>query len=144
MTSIQPRFTNGPRTYIAGEALTGGQLVEARAGGVVGVAGAGSLKVLGVQQKDTAPGAAVGVGRTVDGSNTLDTTLKPSEGAVINDGFVPVTYAAAAAFGDRLVAAANGQVTPAGATPDARSIVGWCAELEGVALGEVGLTRINL
>lgn len=145
MTSIQPRFTNGPRTYEAGETVDGGQLVEARAGEVIGVAAAGSLKVLGVAQKKATPAAgAVGVGREVDVNGTLDVTLQPSEVAVISDGFVPVKYAAAAAFGDRLIAAANGQVTPAGAAPDARSIVGWCAELAGVALGEVGLTRINL
>jgi hypothetical protein len=68
----------------------------------------------------------------------------PPEVAVINDGFVPVKFAAAAAFGDRLIAAAAGTVTPAGATPDARTIVGFCAELAGVALNGTGLMRVNV
>jgi hypothetical protein len=143
MTSIQPRFTNGPRTYTAGEAIDGGQLVEARAGSVIGVAGAGSLKVLGVAQKAASPtGNAV---RTADATGYVDMTLgAPPEVAVINDGFVPVKFAAAAAFGDRLIAAAAGTVTPAGATPDARTIVGFCAELAGVALNGTGLMRVNV
>lgn len=143
MASIQPRFTDGPRTYTAGEAIDGGQLVEARAGSVIGVAAAGSLKVLGVAQKAASPtGNAV---RVADASGFTDMTLgAPPEVAVINDGIVPVKYAAAAAFGDKLIAAANGTVTPAGATPDARAIIGQCVELAGVALNGVGLTRINL
>jgi len=145
MGSILPRFTDGPRTYEAVEALTGGVLVEARAGGVdnagCGIAAAGSLKVLGVAQKDASP---TGGAPRAPVAGVLDTTMAPAEVAVINDGFVPVKYAAAAAYGDRLVAAANGTVTPAGAAPDARTIVGWCAEKAGVALGGTGLTRINL
>ena len=46
------------------------------------------------------------------------------------------------ALNDPLVAAANGQVTPAGATPDARTIVGRCTNPGGVAAGAVGLMRI--
>ena len=145
MGRVLPRFTDGPRTYEAVEALTGGQLVEARAGGVdnagCGIAGASSAKVLGVAQKDASP--TVGAPRTPT-AGVLDVTMAPAEVAVINDGFVPVKYAAAAAYGDRLIAAANGTVTPAGATPDARLIVGWCAEKAGVALNGTGLTRINL
>lgn len=145
MASILPRFTDGPRTYEAVEALAGGVLVEARAGGVdnpgCGIAAAGSLKVLGVAQKDANP---LGGQPVAMAAGVLDVTTAPREVAVISDGFVPVKYAAAAAYGDRLIAAANGSVTPAGATPDARTIVGWCAEKGGVALGGVGLTRINL
>ncbi len=145
MGSILPRFTDGPRTYEAVEVVTGGQLVEARAGGIdnpgAGVAGAGSNKVLGVAQKDANP---QGGQPAAPAAGVLDVTLAPREFAVIADGFVPCTYAAAAAYGDRLIAAANGQVTPAGAAPDARQIVGRCEEKGGVVLGGVGLTRINL
>lgn len=147
MGSIQQRFTSGPRTYEAVEALVGGELVEARAGGVelpgCGKAAAGSLKVLGVAQKDASVHPGNAAPRTPV-AGVLDVTMAPYEVAVISDGFVPVKYAAAAAYGDRLVAAANGTVTPAGATPDARTIVGWCAEKGGVVLGGTGLTRINL
>jgi hypothetical protein len=147
MGSILPRFTDGPRTYEAVEGIVGGTLVEARAGGVelpaVGIAAAGSVKVLGVAQKDASvhPGTAAPRSPV---AGVLDTTMAPFEVAVINDGFVPCKYAAAAAYGDRLIAAANGTVTPAGATPDARTVVGWCAEKGGVLLGGTGLTRINL
>ena len=53
-----------------------------------------------------------------------------------------MVYAAAANFGDALICAANGQVTPAGATPDARQIVGKCTAPNGVGIGAVGLMRI--
>lgn len=147
MGSIQTRFTDGPRTYEAVEALTGGQLVEARAGGVelpgCGPAAANSVKVLGVAQKDASvhPGNSL---PRVPVAGVLDVTLAPSEVAVINDGFVPVKYSTAAAYGDRLVAAAAGTVAPAGATPAAGQVVGWCAEKGGVAQNATGLTRINL
>ena len=57
---------------------------------------------------------------------------------------VPVQYSANAAFGDKLVATANGTVAPAGATPDARTIVGICTEPAGVnfATNPRGLMRI--
>lgn len=144
MASVQARV-HKDRTYEAVETVAGGQLVEARAGGVsnpgAGVAAAASVKVLGVAQKDAvAPGDPI---RTPV-AGVLDQTLAPAEFEVINDDFVVVKYAAAAAYGDRLIAAALGTVTPAGATPDARQVVGWCAEKAGVALGATGLTRINV
>lgn len=51
-------------------------------------------------------------------------------------------YAAAAGWRDPLIAAANGQVTPAGATPAFETIVGYCDEPAGVASGATG--RIQL
>lgn len=143
MTSVQPRFTDGPRTYVAGETIEGGQLVEARAGSVIGVAVDASKKVLGVAQKR----AVVGTGlnpRVADGAGVLDATLAPSETAILNDCQVPVTYSVACAFGARVAASANGQVRPWLAADGADAIVGTCTELAGVALGAVGLTRINL
>jgi hypothetical protein len=53
---------------------------------------------------------------------------------------IKVTFAAAATEGQRLIAAANGQVTPAGAAPDARQVIGYA--FEAVGLGAVGLARI--
>ncbi|MGH8938619.1 MAG: hypothetical protein ACRDV2_04635, partial [Actinomycetes bacterium] len=64
----------------------------------------------------------------------LDTAPLGTRVAVAKGVEVPVKYAAAAAFGDKLVAASNGRVTPAGATPDARTIVGECTELAGVTV----------
>jgi len=45
-----------------------------------------------------------------------------------------VTYTADCAEGLALIAAANGDVSPAGATPDARTVIGWCAEPGGVVV----------
>lgn len=138
MTSIQPRFTDGPRTYIAGETIDGGQLVEARAGSVIGVAGDASKHVLGVAQKAATPG---GNDPRTTNAGILDVTLAPSEVAVYSDAHVPVKYSVAAAFGDLVAAAANGQVRPWLAADGADAIVGRCVELAGVAAGAVGLTR---
>lgn len=146
MASIQPRFTSGPRTYEAVEVFAGGTLLEARAGGVdnpgCGAAADASSKVIGVAQKDANP--AGGTPRAPV-AGVLDQTLSPKEVAVISDGFVPVKYSTAAAYGDRLVAGAEGTVKPfVPATHNAAQIVGWCAEKAGVALNGTGLTRINL
>lgn len=146
MGSIQPRFTNGPRTYEAVEVFAGGTLVEARAGGVdnpgCGIAADESTKVVGVAQKDANP---AGNAPRAPQAGVLDVTLAPAEVAVISDGFVPVKYSEAAAFGERLVAGAAGTVKPFdSATHTADMIVGWCAQKGGVALNATGLTRINL
>lgn len=135
----------GPRTYTpaADATIAGGQLVEARTGGRIGIAGAGSTKVLGVALTDaTGPELLTLTAQTVNGRPVLNTAVLPTAVAVAYGGIeVPVTYAAAAAFGDKLIAAANGQVTPAGATPDARTIVGICSAPAGVAQNAVGLMR---
>ena len=146
MGSIQPRFTNGPRTYEAVEVFAGGVLLEARAGGVdnpgCGVAADVSTKVIGVAQKDANP--AGGTPR-VPVAGVLDQTLAPKEVAVISDGFVPLKYAVAAAYGVRLVSAGAGAVKPfVSGTHTADQVIGWCAESAGVALNGTGLTRINL
>lgn len=144
-----PQVTKaGPRTYTPVELITGGQLVEARAAvngiGRIGVAAAGSTKVLGVALTDaTSPELTTTTPTTVAGRPVLNTALLPTNVAVAYSGEeTPVVYAAAAAFGDALIAAANGQVTPAGAAPDARTIVGKCTAPLGVAAGGTGLMRI--
>jgi len=132
MSGVTVKFEHGPATYTVAEAVTGGQLVEARASSVVGVAAAGSVKVLGVALKD----ATNATPATTD-SYPLPSTVPVARGVTVR-----VTYAAAANFGDKLIAAASGQVTPAGATPDARTVVGQCTEPAGVSSGAVGLARI--
>lgn len=147
MGSILPRYRDG-RTYEAVATVTGGQLVEARAGGIdnpgCGPAAAGSRKVVGVAQKDATPG---GNAPRQPVAGVLDQTLAPAEVTVYGggDGFVPVKYAAAAAFGDRVKAAADGTVTPwVSGTDGADLIVGWCAEKAGVAQDATGLTKITV
>lgn len=84
------------------------RLVERAADGTVVLATAGSVLVDGVAKWDASAGDLVTVERGQS---------------------VRVTYLGAAAPGVKLVGAANGQVTPAGATPDARTIVGRCEEV---------------
>ncbi|MDI6911473.1 hypothetical protein [Nocardioides sp.] len=133
MGAIPQVRQTGPKSYPALEAITGGQLVEGRATGTggAGVAAAGSAKVLGVALND-----AVATLVTDPVNGVLDTAPTGTRVNVAKSVEVPVTYAAAAAFGDKLVAAANGHVTPAGATPDARTIVGECTEVGGVAAAD--------
>jgi hypothetical protein len=143
MPSVVTRFQTGPRTYPAVEAITGGQLVEARVGGV-GVAAAGSLVVKGVAKDDASNTGTPLTPTTVAGHPQLAAFVVPTSVAVESGHrtVMGVTYAAAATFGQKLIAAANGQVTPAGATPDARTIVGECDEPAGVASGATGATII--
>lgn len=153
MAAIVQVTKTGPRTYTPVEPILGGQLVEGRPAGAItgqggsgapiGVAAAGSLKVVGVALTDAqAPGAVVTTPTIVGGRSVLNAAILPASVAVAYGGIeVPVTYAAAATFGDLLIAAANGQVTPAGVTPDARTIVGRCTAPAGAAAGAVGLMR---
>lgn len=143
MSAVVQVTKTGPRTYTPAEAITGGQLVEARAASRVGVAAAGSVKVLGVALTDAINPEAVSTTPTVvNGRPVLNAAALPTLVPVAYAGDeAPVTYAAAAAFGDKLIAAANGQVTPAGLNPDPRSIVGTCTAPAGVAAGAVGLMR---
>lgn len=134
MPSIQPRFgyPGLKISYNCAEAILGGQVVELRAGTrTVGVAAAGSLVVAGVAMHDVPAARA-----SIQGPQVGD----GFELTVITMAIVPVTFTAAATRGQRLITAAAGQVTPAGAAPDGRTLVGWA--FEDVALGAVGLARI--
>lgn len=145
MSAIPQVTQGGPKTFTPTENILGGQLVEARAAGRIGVAAAGSLKVLGVALTDAqSPDAVVTTPTTgADGRPVLNTTSLPTKVAVAyGDTEVKVTYSAAATFGDKLVATAAGKVGPAGATPDARTIVGICTEPAGVAANARGLARL--
>lgn len=145
MSGIPQVTKTGPKTFTPVENIVGGQLVEARGSGRIGIAAAGSAKVLGVAVTDAqSPDALVTTSTIVNGRPQLNAAPLASVVAVAYGGIeVPVTYAANAAFGDRLVAAAGGTVTPAGATPDARTIVGICTEPNGVvvATSPIGLVR---
>lgn len=148
MPGIAQVTRTGPKTFTpaSGEAIRGGLLLEARAAGRVGVAAAGTLKFVGVALTDaqapeqlvTGP-ATDAAGRYVLSAAQFPTTVACAYGGVE----VPVTYAADCTFGALLIAAAGGTVTPAGATPDARTVVGRCTEPLGVtvATNPVGLMR---
>lgn len=143
MAAIPQVRKTGPRTYVPAELIAGGQVVEARAASRVGVAAAGSFKTLGVAVTDGInPEAFTSTPAVVNGVSVLDANQLPGYVVLADSGIeVPVKYNAAAAFGDRLIAAALGTVTPAGVTPDARTIVAVCTEPAGVAAGAIGLAR---
>ncbi|MGN7134567.1 hypothetical protein ACTHQY_14975 [Rhodococcoides corynebacterioides] len=144
MPGIPMTFQKGQRTFTPVEAILGGQLVEGRTGGI-GVAAAGSVRVVGVAIADAQPPSAlVTTPQTVNGRSVLDAAPLATSVTVVSAGTeVPVKYSANAAFGDKLVATAGGTVAPAGATPDARTIVGKCTEPGGVAFATnpVGLMQ---
>ena len=142
MSGIPQVTKQASKTYAPVENILGGQVVEGRVGGI-GVAAAGSFKALGVAVNDAQPAAnLVTTPVVVNGRPVLNAAPLPTIVTVVARGIeVPVRYSANAAFGDKLVVTANGTVAPAGATPDARSIVGTCTQLEGVvfATNPVGL-----
>lgn len=115
MGGVVARFERGPVTFEATEAIVGGQLVEARTASKVGVAAVGSKVVLGVATKDAIPAsgqAALQVGNTGYSLPFTDTAVPTPYVPVDPMGFYVMTYAATATFGQRLVAAAAGQVAP--------------------------------
>lgn len=98
MADYNPIFAGGnkPRTYTAGAAITGGQVVALSAPDTVSPAGATSKAAVGVAAHDAASGTEVAVW--------------PLPGVTHE-----VTASAAVAVGDNLATAANGQVAPIGA-----------------------------
>lgn len=112
-------------SYTCASATLAGRIVERTTGTrLVQHAGAGSLLVVGVGRWDVPASAAYAGGPVVGAGNEL---------SVVRGVVIEVQYAAAATVGAKLIAAANGEVTPAGATPDARTVVGECFEAIGGA-----------
>lgn len=149
MPGIPQVTQGGPKTFTpANDAFVrGGRGVEAVAGGRIQEWAAGTTKGLGCALTDAIAPEDVNTQSTTDanGRPVVNTVVLPTTVAVAYAGTeVPMTYAADAAFGDKLIAAANGTVTPAAATPDARTIVGVCSEPAGVtvATNPVGLVRL--
>ncbi|WP_367582239.1 hypothetical protein [Tsukamurella tyrosinosolvens] len=147
MSGIAQFTQGGPRTFTPAdnEVILGGQLVEARAGGRIGVAAAASTKVLGVALTDAVAPEDFPPANGTDalGRPVVSAVPIPTKVAVAYAGTeVKVKYSAAANFGDKLVATAAGTVAPAGATPDARTIVGVCTQEAGVAANATGLIRL--
>lgn len=134
----------GPQNYTPDELILGGQLVEGKDNSRVKVGTAGATRILGVALDDgNAPEAFVSEPTLVNGRPVLNAAPLPKIVSVTRGQEVPVKYSANTKFGEPLVATANGQVGPAGATPDARTIVGRCTAPAGVAAGAVGLAVIN-
>lgn len=122
--SVRPKF-GSPGSALSlsktcAEAITAGQLVEYRTGAdLVGVAGAGSTKVAGVAQDDVPVSRAFMGGPAVGDGHEL---------VVHRLCVIQVTASGAIAAGDKLIAAATGKAAAAGATPDARTVIGEALE----------------
>jgi len=145
MPGIPQVTQGGPKTFVPADNafVRGGRLVEATAGGRIQEAGAASVRVLGVALTDAIAPEDVNTTTTTDATGRPVTPLLslPTSVAVAYGGTeVPVTYAADALFGQKLIAAANGTVTPGVV---AGQVVGVCTEPLGVtvATNPVGLMR---
>src|SRR5690554_6578388 len=115
MSSVVPKFGPGPVTYEVAEAIKGGQVVEARDEGKIGVAAAGSTTVLGVAAKDAAPSVNA-EGTTSTGFPVVDVSavyVTPYTAVWSSPNHVPVVFSEACGFGEAVIAAADGQVAPA-------------------------------
>lgn len=144
MSGIRPRLsTVGPNTYPVSAAVKGGMLVEGFTDGMARPSSAGSTTVLGVAEIDAKPWVNPAT-VDADGFDVINTSPLPTE-TVAGFGRYVVTYTADCAFGAALIAGANGAVTPAGAAPDARTIVGYCDEPGGVVVATkaTGLANIS-
>ncbi|MFV8301291.1 hypothetical protein ACNQP7_31835 [Mycolicibacterium fortuitum] len=146
MSGVAVVFKQGPKTYTPADntVVKGGDVVAAGTGGRCVVAGAAAVNVLGIALNDAiAPEdvvtAASGTPPTLAAVPQV-TKVAVAYGGQEVDG---VTFTADAAEGVALVAAANGDVSPAGATPDARTIIGWCAEPGGVVVATKATGRVR-
>lgn len=121
-TSVQPKFGYpGLRiSYTCNAAVTAGQLLERVTGNrLVQPAGVGSVRVAGVAQFDVPATRAFEGGPQVGDGNEL---------TVLRLCVVKVQASGAVVAGDPLIPAATGQVSVAGATPDARFVIGQAFE----------------
>lgn len=139
MSGVNPVLFDGPDTVTVNVAVTGGQLVMPDSTtGRVKPATAGATTVLGVALEDGAPVAS---------QTALNYSIARPEIAVAYAPIdIRVTYAAAAAFGQKLKAAASGAVTPwvTGTDTAPEQIVGICTEPAGVASAGVGRMRLTV
>ncbi len=146
MSGVGVVFKQGPKTYTPADnsVVKGGDVLAAGTAGRCVVAGAAALNVVGVALNDAiAPEdvvtAASGTPPTL-GAVPQATKVAVAYGGMEVDG---VTFTADCAEGLALVAAANGDVSAAGATPDARTIIGWCAEPGGVVVATKATGRVR-
>jgi hypothetical protein len=136
MSGVNPVLWTGPDTVAVNVAVTGGQLVMPDSTtGKVKPATLSALTVLGVALEDGQPTSAQ--------TSTNFSTARPDIAVAYGGTDVRVTYAANAAYGVKLMAAASGQVTPyvAGTTD---MVVGICTEPAGVTSGNVGRMRLTV
>src|SRR3954464_166265 len=148
MSGLRPHLEQGPETHLVSTNLVGGTFVEPDGvTGKVKPAGAGSVIALGVAIGDAAATAGMVAG-TVDtwGRNIAGQLTPPNEVAVAYRGswWLKNTSGGTLAYGARLITAAAGAFAAAGATPDARTIVGIVIEPGGIANNAEGRVRLTI
>lgn len=143
MSAVLPHYKQGPANYQVSTLIFGGQIVDptTQTAGTTDLtvkpAGAASANWLGVAAGDanviaTQTGAANTYGQPqIDISVLTDYTAVYYGGVDI---WVWYSNAAAVAPGQAIICAAGGAVTVAGATPDARTVVGRCTHPGGVTV----------
>lgn len=136
MAGVLPVYERGPATYTANVPITGGQLVMPDTGGTIKPATAGATTVLGVARDDALPAGS--------GSPLNLGTARPEVAVYTGPEEVPVTFAANAAFGVKVKAAANGQVTPwVSGTDAADLIVGHVTDPAGATSGSTARIKLG-
>lgn len=123
MAGVPIRYNDQPITYGVSAVVTGGQFVDAdqtnsvsNASATVAPAAANSKLCVGVALRDAAPAGT---------DSATDAAARPPNTTVARGGcVVPVTFAAASTFGDRLKVATGGKATPwVDGTDDVEDIV---------------------
>lgn len=125
-------FQLGPATYVVNAAVTAGQVVvpDGTTGMIKPAVGADAV-CLGVARDDAAPAGS--------GTATNFATLRPEVAVYSAPYEVRVTFAANTTFGQKVIAAAGGQVTPGVV---AGQVVGYCTEPTGVLAGNKGKIKL--
>lgn len=148
MSTVPIVKKTGPATYVpaSGTSILGGQVVAGSGSSRVVVAGAASTRVLGIAVTDGIAPEQLTTDPTTSGDVTTLNAAQARPYVTVAYGGAEVdgvTYAANAAFGERLKAAANGTVTPMAAGDDPMLEVGVCTEPGGVVVGTkaTGLVR---
>jgi hypothetical protein len=140
MSGAVPVYTTSDKTYEVNAAVTGGQLVMPDTGGKIKPATTGTVLCLGVAKKDAIP---TGTNQNPTGSIQLSPTSQYT--AVGTSGVWRLTAQGAINFGDAvIVGSVAGTVAAAGATPDARTLVGKCVEPLGIVNGAVGEIMLGI
>lgn len=145
MAGIPIRYNDQPITYAVSAVVAGGQFVDAdqtnsvsNAAGTVAPAAANSKLCVGVALRDAAPAGT---------DSTSDAAARPPNTTVARAGcVVPVTFAAASTFGDRVKVATGGKATPwVDGTDDVEDIVGINVDDGGaVAANAVGFVALTV
>lgn len=137
MSGVLPTYWHGPDTQEVSADVSGGQLVMADSAnaGKIKAATDAAATVLGVALEDAKLVSEIPVS-----PNPVRGDFPPAKISVANNVDIKVTYSGAAAYGQKLVAAAGGKVralVTSGSPDSVAVIVGHCTEPAGATDGQV-------